>query len=244
MRIERVFWFWVFLSVLTFSTPAFALVGAIDEGFEDTGNPGWQTPPGWTTSNQSTAVGLTDVFQGDTNRFSAFDGTPTSYAGMNFNATANTAGADTISLWLITPPIRVGNGGSWSFHTRTQSVVQFPDRLEVRFSDNGTTCSPGTGPASVGDFTHLLTTINPSLTLVGYPTVWTKYQGLFSGAASSGIGCLAFRYFVTNGGPAGVNSDYIGIDRVTYEGGSIFADDFEDSSYCNWSAISGGPLCG
>jgi hypothetical protein len=171
-------------------------------------------PVGWQAINNSIPVGPTTVFQGNSTVFPAQSGAPTSYAGMNFNATT---GANTISVWLITPS-RVGiqNGDTWSFWTRTVTTPAFPDRLEFRLSTNGATCSPGTGPTSVGDFGTLLTTINPTLTLAGYPNVWTQFQGTLSGIAAPSTGCFAFRYFVTNGGPGGANSDYIGVDTFVY----------------------------
>lgn len=171
-------------------------------------------PAGWQAINNSTVVGTTTVFQGSSAVFPAHMGAITSYAGMNFNATT---GANTISVWLITPS-RVGiqNGDTWSFFTRTVTTPAFPDRLEFRLSTNGATCTPGVGPASVGDFTTLLTTVNPALTVAGYPNVYTQFQGTLAGIAAPSTGCFAFRYFVTNGGPTGANSDYIGVDTFVY----------------------------
>lgn len=170
-------------------------------------------PAGWQALNNSVPVGTTTVFQGNAGVFPAQTGAPAEYAGMNFNATT---GANTISVWLISPS-RVGiqNGDQWSFWTRTVTNVAFPDRLEFRLSTNGT-CNPGVGAASVGDFNILLTTVNPTLTLAGYPNVWTQFQGTLSGIAAPSTGCFAFRYFVTDGGPAGANSDYIGVDTFQY----------------------------
>src|SRR5207245_265606 len=45
---------------------------------------------------------------------------------------------------------------------------------------------------------------------------WTQFNATVSGLESQTTGRLAFRYFVENGGPTGVNSDYIGIDTVQY----------------------------
>ncbi|MFI5428584.1 choice-of-anchor J domain-containing protein [Aeromicrobium sp. UC242_57] len=132
---------------------------------------------------------------------------------MNFNATT---GSNTISVWLVTPPYSsLSNGDAWSFFTR-QADSTFPDRLEVRMSTNGS-CSAGSGPESVGDFTTLLTTVNPGLTTTGYPKTWTEISGALAGIKGAKTGCLAFRYFVTNGGPTGANSDYIGIDTYSFD---------------------------
>jgi|GEM_PF-2761107 len=62
------------------------------------------------------------------------------------------------------------------------------------------------------DFTATLITINEGLTLSGYPTDWTQYGGTLSGFPAGGLsGRFAFWYDVPNGGPNGINSDYIGI---------------------------------
>jgi hypothetical protein len=171
-------------------------------------------PAGWQAINNSTTQGTTTVFQGNTAVFPSQGGVASSYAGMNFNATT---GTNTISVWLITPS-RVGiqNGDTWSFWSRTVPTPAFPDRLEFRLSTNGATCNPGVGSASVGDFTTVLTTINPTLTTTGYPNVWTQFQGTLAGLGAPSTGCFAFRYFVTGGGPSGANSDYIGVDTFVY----------------------------
>ena len=65
----------------------------------------------------------------------------------------------------------------------------------------------------------------------GYPSVWTQYSVTLSGISGTPTGRLAFRYFVENGGPAGANSDYIGIDTVAYDcnGNSSNADTDADA---------------
>jgi len=45
----------------------------------------------------------------------------------------------------------------------------------------------------------------------GYPDAWTRYEANID---FTGAGRIAFRYFVTDGGPSGSNSNYIGIDTV------------------------------
>ena len=56
--------------------------------------------PGWTTQNNSSPVGSTGWFQGDTARFPAHSGAANSYIAADFN---NTTGNNTISNWLISP---------------------------------------------------------------------------------------------------------------------------------------------
>jgi hypothetical protein len=203
------------LAVIAVSSPASAAV--VTEGFDTV------VPASWTAVNNSSPLGSTSVFQGETTSgigpFDAHTGAPSSYAAMNFNSTTGSTG--TISTWLVTPEYStLSNGDVMSFYTRKPAIgggqTDYPDRLEVRMSTNGN-CGPGTGSASVGDFTTLLTTINPSLAVGGYPQSWTQFTATLSGLAGAKSGCFAFRYFVTNAGPTGTNSDYIGIDTYAYD---------------------------
>src|SRR4029077_10280903 len=82
----------------------------------------------------------------------------------------------------------------------------------------GASTNVGTTATGVGDFTTLLLDINPTYTMNGYPNVWTQFTVTLSGIASPTSGRLALRYFVENGGPSGVNSDFIGIDTLTITG--------------------------
>ncbi|MCX6319936.1 MAG: choice-of-anchor J domain-containing protein, partial [Bacteroidetes bacterium] len=181
----------------------------ISEGF----NTAIPLPAGWAAQNNSTPVGTTGWFQGTPGVFTAQSGAPNAYIGANFN---NVTGANTISNWLITPSVAIKNGDIFRFWTRTITGPTFPDRLEVRLNTTNTT-NVGATNTSVGDFTTVLLTINPTLTATGYPSVWTQYTVTVSGlAAPVAAGRFAFRYFVTNGGPLGANSDYIGIDDVSF----------------------------
>ena len=55
--------------------------------------------------------------------FPAQWGAATSYIAANFN---NTTGTDTISNWLLTPPVTLQNGATMSFWTRTVDVPDVP----------------------------------------------------------------------------------------------------------------------
>ena len=168
-------------------------------------------PTGWAAQNLSSPAGSTNWFQGNTAVFGANSGA--GYIGANFN---NVAGAATISNWLFAPNLTLKNGDQFSFYTRT-TTGSFPDRLQARLSTNGASVNVGATNTSVGDFSTLLLDINPTYTGTGYPTAWTKYTLTMSGLPVAGIsGRIALRYFVENGGPAGANSDYIGIDDVAY----------------------------
>ncbi len=193
-----------------------APIQVISEGF-NTVSP---LPAGWFSQNNSTPAGSTSWFQGNTGVFPAQSGPPDSYIGANFN---NTTGNNTISNWLLTPQVTIKNGDVFKFWTRTFTTADFPDRLEVRMSTSGASTNVGATNASVGDFTNLLLTINPSLLTGVYPDTWTEYTITVSGLPGVTSGRMAFRYFVTGGGPSGANSDYIGIDNVTYTAGATTA---------------------
>jgi subtilisin family serine protease len=164
---------------------------------------------GWVQINHSEPLGTTDWFQGNPIAFTSQAGAADSYIAANFNNTSG--GTGTISNWLITPALNLSRIGEISFWSRA-ALQTFPDRLEVRLSNAGNSTDVGTSATDVGDFTTVLLTINPSLLTFVYPEVWTKY--VIANIATGGTGRIAFRYFVTNGGPTGSLSNYIGIDSV------------------------------
>jgi subtilisin-like proprotein convertase family protein len=179
----------------------------LNEGFD-------AAPAGWLVQNNSNPIGTTSWFLSTNAVFPAFDGAPTAAAGANFNSGAGTSN---ISTWLFAPVINIKNGDVFSFWTRAATGGGvFPDRLEARLSTNGASTNVGATDATVGDFTTVLQSVNPTLTTTGYPEVWTKYTVIISGITGTVSGRIAFRYFVTNGGPLGANSNFIGLDRVQY----------------------------
>lgn len=168
---------------------------------------------GWVLQNNSSPVGTIGWFQGNPAAFPAYNGATDSYIGANFN---NTGPTGTISNWLVTPNLTLKNGDVITFFTRTSSDNMWADRLQVRMSTSGTSSNVGTGANDVGVFTTLLLEINPNLQLSVYPLNWTQFSITISGLSAPTSGRLAFRYFVTNAGSSGANSDYIGIDNFVY----------------------------
>jgi hypothetical protein len=167
-------------------------------------------PAGWTVKNLSEPPGTLAWFQGNEFVFQAQQGAPNSYLAANFESGAEFS---TISTWLILPTSTYRNGDTLSFYSRTADFSEWPDRLEVRFSDVGGT-DVGTTATSVGTFSTLLISINPTLQVGGYPEDWTRYSATLSGLTGPSTGAFAFRYTVTDGGLFGANSNYIGIDTV------------------------------
>lgn len=218
------------LAVVSILVPALMLfagsAGAVDltEGFEDIQDlPG----KGWVQRNNSVPLGIEGWSQGDSGEFSAQSGTPDSYISANFNSAADLG---TISNWLLTPEVVLSSQTRISFWTRASDPEQppFPDRLEVRLSTSGDSVDVGTTAESVGSFTTVLLTINPTLT-GQYPTTWTQYEIELDGIPEPTTGRIGFRYYVTDSGPFGDNGDLIGIDSVsiTQPGDVIFRDRFE-----------------
>jgi hypothetical protein len=167
------------------------------------------TGNGWVINNLSSPIGTVSWGQGDNSSpFPPYSGT--GFAFVNYQSGAGTA---TLSNWLIAPSRTFNNGDVVTFYTRTVDSPAYPDRLELRLSTNGASTNVGATSTSVGDFTTVLLTVNPTLTTTGYPSIWTQYTATISGLAGPTPGRVAFRYFVTSGGPNGTNSDYIGIDE-------------------------------
>ncbi len=193
-----------------------AQVSSLIEGFESVTQNSPTPVAGWSAQNLSSPVGSTGWLSGP--------GTSTSlpaphggaaYIAANYN---NTAGAGTISNWLFTPILNLQNGGVVKFWSRIPTGGgQYPDRLEVRLNTTNTGTNVGASATSVGDFTTVLVEINPTLSNTGYPETWTEYTVTLSGITTPTQGRVAFRYFVTDGGPSGNNSNYIAIDDFSYE---------------------------
>lgn len=198
----------IFYSASTISAQAFT------ENFDDitllAGN-------GWSLQNLSSPVGSTNWFQGTNvaagGPFDSYNGAVNAYIGANYN---NTGSTGTISNWMMTPNRTFRNGDVFTFFSRKVSPDTYADRLEVRLSTNGASTNAGASETTVGDFTTLLLSINPTLVTGVYPTVWTQYAITISGLPAPTSGRIAFRYFVTAAGSLGSNSDYIGIDAVNY----------------------------
>lgn len=196
------------LCLLLAAAGPFAQAAILTEGFDNVAD---LTNNGWVIINNSSPLGPLSWFQGNSGVFPSQAGVLNAYAAANLNSTG--ANGD-ISTWLLSPVINVVDGDQVTFYSRTVANPAFPDRLELRFSTAGASSNVGGTTTSVGDFTTLLLTINPSLTTGGYPTGWTSFTATFGGLGGPASGRLAFRYFVTDGGTAGNNSDYIGIDTL------------------------------
>lgn len=208
----------LFAAVLCLGTLA-AQAQQLTEGFEAATWPSPGDDGTWIIRNQSTAIGTNTTCW---NRFTTTPWTPhtgVGHAGANFNCTS---GTNTISGWAISKQMtNLQNGNVVSFWTRKASPDTFPDRLQLRLCIDtspdscGAAGSTGATSSDVGSFTTLLVDVNPTLVTGVYPTVFTLFSATLSGLpAGPNNGRIAFRYFVTSGGPSGANSDIMSIDDV------------------------------
>ncbi|WP_136666492.1 T9SS-dependent choice-of-anchor J family protein [Flavobacterium sp. H122] len=172
----------------------------------------------WTFINSSNPPGSSLWHQGDDTAYlSAHEGNPNAYIACDFYSTGTNG---TISNWLITPSLQLNNGDIVKFYTfkgdNPESQGVYPDRLQLRLNKNNG-ANPSTDPEDVGGFTDLLLDINPNLTTTDYPLNWTEYSVSISGLAGP-VNCkIGFRYYVTDGGLYGANSEYIGLDTFSVD---------------------------
>jgi hypothetical protein len=201
------------------------------EEFDDVSTLG---PGGWVIINNCTKPGPEAWRQGryeTTNKFTfgsdyvvgfpAFSASKSPHDFISCDMYAGHAVSD-MSVWLITPSVKMKNGDQVSFYTRrhiddgSASAKDGNDRLQVRGNFTSASFKIGTGWTNTGDFAALLLDINPNLTTTGYPETWTKYTITLSGITGTISGRMGFRYFVANGGPDGVNASLIGIDKMEF----------------------------
>ena len=146
-------------------------------------------------------VGSTTTFQGNTAVFTAYEGPDTGYVAENFNGAFG--GGFLIDQWLISPEVTVAAGDTLKFWHRSPDGSSWPDPLEVWVSSTA-----GTTAAA---FDIPLDAFNASI------TGWQQYVGNFTAA---GTVRFAVRYYTTDGGPAGNESNYVGMDLFEVESGS------------------------
>ena len=162
----------------------------------------------WHALNASVGVGSTGWFDTSSSLSPVF--APHSGSGQlnaNFN---NTAGVGTINNFMMSPVLTFNNGDVISFWTRTVTGPAFPDRMLLKLSLNGASTVST-------DFSTTLLSVNPTLTTTtGYPFAWTQFSATLSGLGGPTSGRFALNYNVTSGGPNGANSNFIGIDDVSY----------------------------
>ncbi|MBL0013760.1 MAG: T9SS type A sorting domain-containing protein [Flavobacterium sp.] len=86
----------------------------------------------------------------------------------------------------------------------------------------------------MGSFTTVATTINPNLAPSVYPVTWTEVLYTVTGLPVETNCKLAFRYYITNGGPTGANGNAIWIDALTINRTSLTTTSFLNSNFSIW----------
>jgi hypothetical protein len=90
--------------------------------------------------------------------------------------------------------------------------------VEVRIDQNWTETSVlPLGATGVANFTAVIANINPGLAQAGYPLTWTNYTYTITGLPAPTPCRIGFRYYVTNGGTLGTNSNTIGVDTFSID---------------------------
>ena len=148
-------------------------------------------------------VGTSTTFQGNSTVFPAYEGPADGYLGENYNGAAG--GGFLIDQWLISPEVTVQAGDTLKFWHRSPDGSTWPDPLEVWISS--------TAGTTHNDFDIQLDAFN------GSTNGWAQWTGVFPNA---GTVRFAVRYYTTNGGPSGSESDYVGLDlfEVAEAGGN------------------------
>ena len=162
-------------------------------------------------------AGITTVFQGNSTVFPAYEGPVTGYIGQNFNGAFN--GGLLIDQWLISPSINVSAGDTLKFWHRAPDGSTWADHLQVWISSTaGTTHSA---------FDNQIAAFDAST------SGWVQYTGVIP---VGGNIRFAVRYYCTNGGPGGTESDYVGLDLFEVVGTPASTPDLFISEYLEGSS--------
>jgi hypothetical protein len=156
---------------------------------------------GW-IFNDVDGAGTTTFFQGNDAVFGAYNGASNSYFGQNYNGAFG--GGFLIDQWLITPEITSYNETTFSFWTRAAGAPYY-DHIYIYYSP--------TGSSNLADFVLLR-----NRTVV--PSAWTQFSETVT---ANGPVRFAIRYYETDGGTNGDDSNYFGIDAVQVVGNPVAA---------------------
>lgn len=168
--------------VATTATTDAQAVALLTEGFD---NVAGLSMNGWVLTNQSTPIGSTNWFQGDSTIFVSQAGADSSYIAANYN---NAAEGGTLNNLLLSPVFSTAQPGQVSFFARAEIFQPFSDQISYGLNTGGSVATPTT------------------VTLTGG---WTQYSLNFAGAGAGSTARFAIGYT----GVADT-SNYIGIDSV------------------------------
>lgn len=165
---------------------------------------------GWTVLNQDGGGVTAPFYQGTIAVFPAYEGPDTGYVASNYNG----ANGFLIDQWLISPEITVTAGDTLSFWHRSPDANPYDDSIYVRISTTA-----GIIPAAFD--------VNLGRYLVS-ETGWANWIGVFP---TSGTVRFAVQYYITDGGPAGNHSNFIGLDLFEVVGVEASQSDLFISEY-------------
>ena len=124
----------------------------------------------------------------------------------------------TISNWIVSKPLMLQNGDKIVFYTNSVTLDLTATGIELRMNKKNTGKNVGDGN-DPGDFTEVLTTVNPFQTVNqanSYPTTWTRFEATVGGLNKPVEGRIAFRYYVPNNYQYSAATTIVAIDRFTY----------------------------
>jgi hypothetical protein len=148
---------------------------------------------GWVVLNEDGGGTVDPWNQGDTGVFEAYEGPANGYTFTNYQG----ANGFLIDQWLISPEITVNSGDTLSFWYRSPDASIWDDSLYIRYSTTAG-ITPGAFDQTWGRYYVPI-------------TGWTRWTGTFS---NSGTIRFAIQYYITDGGPSGTYSNYVGIDYI------------------------------
>ncbi len=157
------------------------------------------TGRGYTTYFRGTGGAglLPEWVQGDPTVFLAYNGPDSGYVGSSYNSIT---GANDLDNWLCLPAQNLVVGDSFSFWAAAPDQSTFPDSIRVMYNPSGATLPEDTNWVQIDNFF-----VNPNGTF--------EYHA-YAVPTASATGVIAIRHAVTDAGPSGNNSDFIGIDQI------------------------------
>jgi len=204
-----------FLSAILFCGPfpRQAVAASLTEGFEPPDNsiPHLESE-GWTFINNSSPPGSPPAgWTIDADSPTLFPHSGSNWIGTSFQ-TGVTGSGNVVSDWMILPTMTFQASASLTFFTLSAGSNEFPDRLQVLVSLNGSSSNVGPpgSTSNFGDFTHLLLDINPTYSKTytggtnGYPNLGQSTAQPYVGYAvnlgqfAADTGRVAFHYFLTD----------------------------------------------
>jgi len=169
---------------------------------------------GWVVLNEDGGGTTPAFYQGNT-VLTAYEGPDTGYVASNYSG----ANGFLIDQWLISPELTISAGDTMSFWHRSPDGNPFDDSIYVRLSSTA-----GITPA---DFD-----VNFGRYLVS-ETGWAKWSAVFP---TSGTVRVAIQYYITDGGPSGNNSNFIGLDLFEVVGTAASTSELFISEYLEGSS--------